>query len=48
MDNAITLINNISADVQKFAPAVAGIVLIIIRFVWMFAKDPRKKEIAQS
>lgn len=48
MDNAIMLINEIANDVQKFAPAVAGLVLIIIGLVWMFAKDPQKKESAQS
>ncbi|MFY2307182.1 pilin [Lysinibacillus fusiformis] len=48
MDNAITLINEIANDVQKFAPAVAGLILIIIGLVWMFAKDPQKKESAQS
>ncbi|AJK88509.1 MULTISPECIES: pilin [Lysinibacillus] len=48
MDNAITLINNIATDVQKLAPAVAGLVLVIIGLIWMFAKDPQKKESAQS
>ncbi|MFI2128752.1 pilin [Lysinibacillus sp. fkY74-1] len=48
MDNAITLINEIATDVQKLAPAVAGLVLVIIGLIWMFAKDPQKKESAQS
>jgi len=48
LDNAITLINNIATDVQKLAPAVAGLVLVIIGLIWMFAKDPQKKESAQS
>lgn len=48
MDNAITLINSIATDIQKLAPAVAGIALIIIGLIWMFAKDPQKKESAQS
>lgn len=43
MDNAITLINEIATDVQKLAPAVAGLVLVIIGLIWMFAKDPQKK-----
>ncbi|UNT53622.1 pilin [Lysinibacillus capsici] len=48
MDNAITLINSVATDIQKLAPAVAGIALIIIGLIWMFAKDPQKKESAQS
>lgn len=48
MDNAITLINEIATDVQKLALAVAGLVLVIIGLIWMFAKDPQKKESAQS
>ncbi|UZM97403.1 pilin [Lysinibacillus sp. MHQ-1] len=33
---------------KKLAPAVAGLVLVIIGLIWMFAKDPQKKESAQS
>ncbi|MEC1177278.1 pilin [Metasolibacillus meyeri] len=48
MDNVTTLINDIAKDVQGLAPAIAGIILVIIGLVWMFAKDPNKKEAAQT
>ncbi|MCT6922803.1 pilin [Metasolibacillus sp.] len=48
MQETATLINSIAKDVQSLAPAVAGIALVIIGLVWMFAKDPNKKEGAQQ
>ena len=44
MNDVITTINNIATGIKPVSVAIAGLALIVIGILWMFAKDPQKKE----
>lgn len=44
MNDMMTTIDNFSTDIKKLSVPVAGIALVVIGILWMFAKDPQKKE----
>lgn len=44
MDAVTKTINNIANGIQPVSLAVAGLALIIIGLMYIFAKDPQKKE----
>jgi len=44
MNEVMQTINQIADGVKPLSIAVAGLALIVIGLLWMFAKDPQKKE----
>ncbi|MFL0365719.1 pilin [Pseudobacillus sp. 179-B 2D1 NHS] len=48
MDKLVSTFTGVAADVKTVAPPLAGLVLIIIGLIYMFAKDPQRKESCTS
>ncbi|GLY11984.1 pilin [Bacillus badius] len=44
MNNVIATFQNVAGDIKTVAPPLAGLVLIVIGLIYMFAKDPQRKE----
>lgn len=44
MDSLFTTVKNIAEGIKTIAPGLALLAIIIIGLLWMFAKDPNKKE----
>ncbi|MDT0696868.1 pilin [Mammaliicoccus sciuri] len=44
MQDAIQTITNITDGIKPIAPALAGLVLVVIGLLWTFAKNPQNKE----
>lgn len=44
LNEVIQTINQIAEGIKPLSIAVAGIALVVIGLLWMFAKDPQKKE----
>lgn len=44
MDELMATITNVADGIKPVAPVLAGLVLMIIGFLYMMAKDPQQKQ----
>ncbi|AMR88326.1 pilin [Bacillus thuringiensis] len=44
MNEFISTIGNFTTTIKPVAPALAGLILVIIGFIYMVSKDPQRKE----
>ncbi|MEG0258572.1 MAG: hypothetical protein RR595_09465 [Lysinibacillus sp.] len=44
MQDLMTTIANVTTDVKKVAPVLAGLIGVVIGLLWTTAKDAQKKE----
>lgn len=48
MNETIQTITNITTTIKPLAPVCAGLALVVIGLIYMFSKDPQRKEQMQG
>ncbi|MDR5021405.1 hypothetical protein FOL75_04890 [Bacillus thuringiensis] len=44
MNELISTVTNVTNTIKPLAPVLAGLILVVIGLIYMFSKDPQKKE----
>lgn len=44
MDNVIKTVENVADKIKSIAPALAGLIIVVIGIMYMLSKDPQQKQ----